>query len=80
VPFGPSASRSTRSDSQSGRNSGSEYIDGPFRHLENRWSFRDAEGGGCEVDFFITYEFKTPDHASFSARRRKRGGNAASAA
>ena len=36
-----------------------EYIDGPFRHLENRWSFRDAEGGGCEVDFFITYEFKS---------------------
>ncbi|AWI89567.1 ubiquinone-binding protein [Methylobacterium sp. DM1] len=36
-----------------------EYIDGPFKHLENRWTFRDAEGGGCEVDFFITYEFKS---------------------
>lgn len=38
-----------------------EYIDGPFRHLENRWSFspaRHAAGGeGCEVGFFITYEF-----------------------
>lgn len=36
-----------------------EYIDGPFRHLENRWTFKDAEGGGCDVDFFITYEFKS---------------------
>ena len=36
-----------------------EYIDGPFRHLENRWAFKEAEGGGCTVDFFITYEFKS---------------------
>ena len=36
-----------------------EYLDGPFRHLENRWSFRDAPGGGCEVDFYITYEFRS---------------------
>ncbi|MCJ2057811.1 type II toxin-antitoxin system RatA family toxin [Methylobacterium sp. J-048] len=36
-----------------------EYIDGPFRHLENRWSFKEAPNGGCAVDFFITYEFKS---------------------
>ncbi|GJE36932.1 type II toxin-antitoxin system RatA family toxin [Methylobacterium persicinum] len=36
-----------------------EYIDGPFRHLENRWVFKDAEPGTCDVDFFITYEFKS---------------------
>ncbi|RVU14330.1 type II toxin-antitoxin system RatA family toxin [Methylobacterium oryzihabitans] len=36
-----------------------EYIDGPFRHLENRWAFREAPNGGCEVDFYITYEFKS---------------------
>lgn len=36
-----------------------EYIDGPFRHLENRWLFKDAEGGTCDIDFFITYEFKS---------------------
>ncbi|MCJ2050904.1 type II toxin-antitoxin system RatA family toxin [Methylobacterium sp. J-070] len=36
-----------------------EYIDGPFRHLENRWLFKDAPNGGCAVDFFITYEFKS---------------------
>ena len=35
-----------------------EYIDGPFRHLENRWSFEEAEGGACAVNFFITYEFR----------------------
>lgn len=36
-----------------------EYIDGPFRHLENRWAFKPAADGGCEVDFYITYEFKS---------------------
>ncbi|MGO4404757.1 type II toxin-antitoxin system RatA family toxin [Bosea sp. RAF48] len=33
-----------------------EYVDGPFRHLENRWTFKPLETG-CEVGFFITYEF-----------------------
>src|SRR6478609_1408409 len=33
-----------------------EYVDGPFRHLENRWSFKAMEGG-CEIAFFISYEF-----------------------
>ncbi|KQP51410.1 cyclase [Methylobacterium sp. Leaf399] len=36
-----------------------EYIDGPFRHLENRWGFTEAASGGCDVNFFITYEFKS---------------------
>jgi coenzyme Q-binding protein COQ10 len=37
-----------------------EYIDGPFKHLENRWTFlaRD-EGRTCLVDFRIDYEFKS---------------------
>jgi coenzyme Q-binding protein COQ10 len=34
-----------------------EYVDGPFRHLENRWAFAPAGEGECEVDFYITYEF-----------------------
>ncbi len=42
-----------------GRKIVAEYIDGPFRHLENRWTFKEAEGGTCDVDFFITYEFKS---------------------
>ncbi|QEL21684.1 type II toxin-antitoxin system RatA family toxin [Bosea sp. F3-2] len=33
-----------------------EYVDGPFRHLENRWAFKPLETG-CEIGFFITYEF-----------------------
>ena len=37
-----------------------EYIDGPFKHLENRWSFQDRdEGRACLVDFGIAYEFKS---------------------
>jgi coenzyme Q-binding protein COQ10 len=31
---------------------------GPFRSLQNRWQFR-AAPGGCDVDFFIAYEFKS---------------------
>ncbi len=35
------------------------YIDGPFRQLENVWHFREAdEGRGCHVDFHIVYEFR----------------------
>ncbi|WP_183189504.1 type II toxin-antitoxin system RatA family toxin [Ancylobacter tetraedralis] len=36
-----------------------EYLDGPFSRLENRWTFRPVEGGGCEVEFFISYEFRS---------------------
>lgn len=37
-----------------------EYVDGPFRFLENRWAFRPAdEAEACIVDFFISYEFKS---------------------
>jgi coenzyme Q-binding protein COQ10 len=37
-----------------------EYIDGPFSHLENIWTFRDEpEDEGSRVGFFIDYEFKS---------------------
>ncbi|WP_020178763.1 type II toxin-antitoxin system RatA family toxin [Methylopila sp. M107] len=36
-----------------------EYLDGPFSHLENRWTFRPREGGGCEVEFFIDWELRS---------------------
>jgi coenzyme Q-binding protein COQ10 len=52
-----------------------EYLDGPFRRMENRWTFRpvggtepgagEAPGGAlaagpaCEVEFFISYEFRS---------------------
>lgn len=35
-----------------------EYVDGPFRYLENRWTFKVDEDGST-VEFFITYEFKS---------------------
>jgi coenzyme Q-binding protein COQ10 len=36
-----------------------EYLDGPFSRLENRWSFQPAGEGSCDVEFFITYEFRS---------------------
>jgi coenzyme Q-binding protein COQ10 len=39
-----------------------EYLDGPFRHLENRWRFPALVRGGqagTDVDFYINYEFKS---------------------
>jgi coenzyme Q-binding protein COQ10 len=33
------------------------YLDGPFKHLESRWLFKDVDGG-CEVDFSVDFEFK----------------------
>jgi coenzyme Q-binding protein COQ10 len=35
------------------------YLEGPFRHLENRWSFRPRGENACEVEFFISYEFRS---------------------
>lgn len=35
-----------------------EYVDGPFSRLENRWTFKESEGG-CDVEFFISYEFRS---------------------
>jgi len=36
-----------------------KYLDGPFRYLDNRWRFNEMPNGGCEVHFFIDYEFKS---------------------
>jgi coenzyme Q-binding protein COQ10 len=36
-----------------------EYLEGPFSRLENRWSFRPIDERTCEVEFFISYEFKS---------------------
>ena len=35
-----------------------EYLDGPFRHMISNWAFRDLEEGGCEVSFFVDFEFR----------------------
>jgi coenzyme Q-binding protein COQ10 len=36
-----------------------EYLNGPFSHLDNRWTFRPLSAAECEVEFFIAYEFKS---------------------
>ena len=36
-----------------------EYLDGPFRYLNNHWQFTDLPEGGCEVDFFVDFEFRS---------------------
>lgn len=36
-----------------------EYLDGPFSHLENRWTFRPTAENTCEVEFFIDYQFRS---------------------
>ena len=36
-----------------------EYLDGPFSRLENRWTFRPAGERSCDVEFFISYEFRS---------------------
>ena len=36
-----------------------ELIDGPFRHLENRWRFVAAPDGGTVVKFYLAYELRS---------------------
>ena len=36
-----------------------QYLDGPFSRMENRWSFHPRGEAGCEIAFFISYEFKS---------------------
>ena len=36
-----------------------EYLEGPFSHLENRWTFHPLGERACEIEFFISYEFKS---------------------
>jgi coenzyme Q-binding protein COQ10 len=36
-----------------------EYLNGPFSRMENRWTFRPAGEASCDVEFFISYEFKS---------------------
>lgn len=36
------------------------YVDGPLRDLDNSWTFRPGEGGGCELDFCVDFTFRNP--------------------
>lgn len=35
-----------------------EYLDGPFKYMKSWWSFRDLDEGGCEIEFFVDFEFR----------------------
>lgn len=35
-----------------------EYLDGPFRYMKSNWAFTDRADGGCDVYFFVDFEFK----------------------
>jgi len=34
------------------------YAEGPFRYLNNHWTF-EAVTGGCRIDFFVDFEFRS---------------------
>ncbi len=36
-----------------------EYLEGPFRRLNNTWKFRAVDNRACDVEFFIAYEFRS---------------------
>ncbi|MEN8196552.1 MAG: type II toxin-antitoxin system RatA family toxin [Pseudomonadota bacterium] len=35
------------------------YRDGPFKYLNNHWIFNAQPDGGCEIDFFVDFEFRS---------------------
>jgi len=35
------------------------YADGPFKHLSNRWRFERTPDGGCVIDFYVEFEFRS---------------------
>ena len=36
-----------------------EYLNGPFSRMENRWDFHPLGERACEIEFFISYQFKS---------------------
>ncbi len=35
------------------------YIDGPLKDLDNRWKFTELPSGGCEIDFYVEFAFRS---------------------
>lgn len=35
------------------------YTDGPFRYLNNHWLFEPDPEGGCWIDFYVDFEFRS---------------------
>jgi coenzyme Q-binding protein COQ10 len=36
-----------------------EYLQGPFRYLQNHWRFNPLGESSCEIDFFVDFEFRS---------------------
>jgi coenzyme Q-binding protein COQ10 len=36
-----------------------EYVDGPMKYLHNHWVFRPGADGGCEIEFYVDFEFRS---------------------
>ena len=36
------------------------YLGGPFSRMENRWRFVPRAEGGCDVEFYIAYQLRSP--------------------
>ncbi len=36
-----------------------EYVEGPLKYLQNHWVFVPTDDGGCEIDFFVDFEFQS---------------------
>jgi len=36
-----------------------EYVNGPFKYMNNYWKFLDGPEGGCILDFHVDFEFKS---------------------
>jgi coenzyme Q-binding protein COQ10 len=36
-----------------------EYLDGPFKYLNNHWKFEPRGEGSCQVDFFVDFEMRS---------------------
>ncbi|SCA55069.1 Oligoketide cyclase/lipid transport protein [Candidatus Terasakiella magnetica] len=35
------------------------YKNGPFKYLHSHWKFEDEADGGCTIDFFVDFEFRS---------------------
>jgi coenzyme Q-binding protein COQ10 len=36
-----------------------EYLQGPMRHLHNKWAFKNLRENQCQVDFYVDFSLKT---------------------
>lgn len=36
-----------------------EYLQGPMRHLHNKWAFKDLAENRCQVDFYVDFSLRT---------------------